>query len=44
MLRLDLRLVTHRLNVKEGTRLLKQVLRNFRPKLKVQIDKKIKSS
>lgn len=35
MLGLDPSLVTHKLNIREGTRLIKQALRNFHLKLEV---------
>lgn len=34
-------LVMHKLNIKEGTQLIKQALRNFRSEFEVQIKKKI---
>lgn len=41
MPRLDLQLVTHKLNNKEGTRVVKQISRNFKLELEVQIKQKI---
>lgn len=41
MPRLDLRLVTHKLNVKVGTTPVKQAPRYFRPELEIQIKQEI---
>lgn len=42
MPRLDPQLVTHKLNIQEGIRIVKQSSRNFPPKIEVQIKHKIK--
>lgn len=41
MPRLDAQLLTHQLNIGEGTRSVKQALGNFRPELEVQVKQEI---